>query len=177
MHQCLYILNVGYVHVSNRQAYLTDVDVDVRCPVLVPFLLCPPKGKGPLWGAWSYKVASMVNTPLANPSKTAGVKIVTSFIKNSSDLLSADAKRVVLHVNEKSLVIVFKFCGHRGGLWKLKRCGSFTISSLTRACATVYCTCSTLTCQSQFRAHACCCHTTLEHGSIVTPRVDNIYPR
>ena len=25
-----------------------DVDVDVRCPVLVPLLLCPPKG--PLWG-------------------------------------------------------------------------------------------------------------------------------
>ena len=26
-----------------------DVDVDVRCPVLVPLLLCPPKGS--LWGA------------------------------------------------------------------------------------------------------------------------------
>ena len=25
-----------------------DVDVDVRCPVLVPLLLCPPKGS--LWG-------------------------------------------------------------------------------------------------------------------------------
>ena len=25
------------------------VDADVRCPVLVPFLLCPPKGS--LWGA------------------------------------------------------------------------------------------------------------------------------
>ena len=28
---------------------LVDVDVDVRCPVLVPLLLCLPKG--PLWGA------------------------------------------------------------------------------------------------------------------------------
>ena len=28
---------------------IVDVDVDVRCPVLIPLLLCPPKG--PLWGA------------------------------------------------------------------------------------------------------------------------------
>ena len=27
----------------------SEVDVDVRCPVLVPLLLCPPKGS--LWGA------------------------------------------------------------------------------------------------------------------------------
>ena len=41
------------IRVSRLQAYNVDeddVDVDVRCPVLVPFLPRPPL-KGTLWGA------------------------------------------------------------------------------------------------------------------------------
>ena len=34
---------------SSEVSYPSEVDVDVRCPVLVPLLLCPPKGS--LWGA------------------------------------------------------------------------------------------------------------------------------
>ena len=56
------------------------------------------------------------------------VEIVTGFIKNRSDLLSADATGVIFHENEEkpiSIVIVFKLCGHWDGVWKLKIYGSF----------------------------------------------------
>ena len=41
----MHLVENSYTEVSGP----SEVDVDVRCPVLVPLLLCPPKGS--LWGA------------------------------------------------------------------------------------------------------------------------------
>ena len=67
--------------------------------------------------------SSRVSSVLQN--EACVIEIVTGFIKNSSGLLSAGATRVVFHVNKSFfLVSVFKLCGHRSGIWKLKICCS-----------------------------------------------------